>query len=321
MQFCSLTDEYYWGSEEFKLADLGYRDSFVREGWLASNTIAEIMDTYIDRVTGENVYEYYGRQFPLCVRKLRVSGKMPLQVHPDDTTAEERYDFLGKEKFWYVQKAGKDAKILLGFRQDSDAGEFFARCEEGSVEEMMNIVAPHAGQCLYIPSGTPHAAFGEIEILEIAESSPLDFCLCSWGNEVSDQEFAPSLSLVEALDFINYGRFVAEPGKGEQLVSRQQLSIRRIAVTDTLKVAAEGYDSFVLYLCTKGSVKIQLPVLETTAEYSLSAGEVMLVPAECSDFFIEPQEKGSELLEASAMHIEKDSYINPEVETTLPGEE
>lgn len=321
MKFCALRDQWSWGTEEFKLADLGYRDSFVLEGWLASNTIGEIMDTYIDRVTGENVYEYYGRQFPLCVRKLSVSGKMPLQVHPDDITAEERYDFLGKEKMWYVQKAGRNAKLLVGFKQDSDASEFIARCTDGSVECMMNVIAPHAGQYIFIPSGTPHAAFGEIEILEVAESSPLDFCLCGWGQEISETEFDPSLSLVEALDFINYRAFIADKGKGDQIVDRQQLGIRRIAVTDTLKVAADGYDSFVLYICTKGSVKIQLPVLEEMAEYSLNAGEVILMPAECSDFFIEPQEKGSELLEASAHHHEKDSYINPEAEATLPGEE
>ena len=321
MQFCSLSDEYYWGTEEFKLADLGYRDSFVREGWLASNTIGEIMDTYIDRVTGENVYEYYGRQFPLCVRKLTVKGKMPLIVHPDDNTAEQRFDFLGKEKFWYIQKVGKGAELLVGFKQDCNAGEFFAACEDGSVEKMMNVIAPHQGQYLYIPSGTPHAAFGEMEILEVAESSPLDFCLCSWGHEVSDEEFDPSLSLVEALDFINYSRFVALPGTGDQLTNRPQLSIRRIPVNDTLKVAADGYDSFVLYLCTKGSVKLQFEVFGKTVDYPLSAGETMLVPAECSDFFIEAQEKGSELLEASAFHRESDNYINPEAEATLAGEE
>ena len=51
-KFCTLQDDYPWGSEEFRLADLGYRDSLVREGWLAGNSIAEVMDTYLDRVVG-----------------------------------------------------------------------------------------------------------------------------------------------------------------------------------------------------------------------------------------------------------------------------
>ena len=165
-KFCTLQDDYPWGSEEFKLADLGYRDSLVREGWLAGNSLAEVMDTYLDRVVGDNVYEYYGRQFPVCVRHLRVRGRMPLRVHPDDETAAQRYDFLGKEKVWYVLRAGADARLLVGFRRDTDAAEVYAKCMDNSIEEVMNVVAPHAGQCLLIPAGTPHAACGDVEILE-----------------------------------------------------------------------------------------------------------------------------------------------------------
>ena len=49
IKFCTIQDEYNWGHEEFKLADLGYKDSLVREGWLAGNSIGELMDTYIDQ--------------------------------------------------------------------------------------------------------------------------------------------------------------------------------------------------------------------------------------------------------------------------------
>ena len=80
------------------LADLGYRDSLVREGWLAGNSIAEVMDTYLDRVVGDNVYNFYGRQFPVCVKQLRVRGRMPLRVHPDDETAIRNGVLLARQK-------------------------------------------------------------------------------------------------------------------------------------------------------------------------------------------------------------------------------
>ena len=206
-KFCSLQDDYPWGGETFVLADLGYRDSLVREGWLAGNSLSELMDTYLDRVVGDGVYEFYGRQFPLCVRLLKCRGRMPLRVHPDDETAAQRYDFLGKEKLWYVLRAGADARILAGFRRDTDASEVYAKCLDGSVEDIMNVVAPHAGQALRIPAGTPHAAAGDVEILEIGESSPMDFCLCGWGEEVHPDEFDPALTLIDALDFIDYRQF------------------------------------------------------------------------------------------------------------------
>lgn len=47
--------------ESWELADMGFQDSVVSNGWLAGNTIGDIMETYLERIVGENVYNYYGR--------------------------------------------------------------------------------------------------------------------------------------------------------------------------------------------------------------------------------------------------------------------
>ncbi len=326
-RFCTLQDDYPWGSEEFKLADLGYRDSLVREGWLAGNSIAEVMDTYLDRVVGDNVYEYYGRQFPLCVRLLRVRGRMPLRVHPDDETAAQRYDFLGKEKLWYVLRAGRDARLQLGFLRDVDAAEVYAGCLDGSVEKLMNVIAPHAGQCLHIPAGTPHAAAGDVEILEIAESSPMDFCLCGWGKEVHPDEFDTSLTLVEALDFIGYKRFKNDGKAGypagdapgsERLAELPQLRLDRIRLGAPIQIRREG-GPFLLYSCVRGAASVQLPLGGgQTLDFALRAGETILVPAECLEFTLVPTERDTVLLESTVIRADADPYINPAAEATLP---
>ena len=38
--------------ESWEIADMGFEDSVVKEGWLAGNTISELMETYIERVVG-----------------------------------------------------------------------------------------------------------------------------------------------------------------------------------------------------------------------------------------------------------------------------
>ena len=88
--------------ESWEIADMGFEDSVVADGWLAGNTISELMETYLERVVGEQVYNYYGRQFPLLVKLLDISGKLSVQVHPDDDIAAERYDALGKTEIWYA---------------------------------------------------------------------------------------------------------------------------------------------------------------------------------------------------------------------------
>lgn len=322
LKFCALQDDYPWGSETFQLADLGYRDSLVREGWLAGNSIAEVMDTYLDRVVGDAAYAFYGRQFPLCVRQLQVRGRMPLRVHPDDEIAAQRYDFLGKEKLWYVLRAGKDARLMVGFRADTDASSFYGKCLDGSVEELQGVIAPHAGQSLLIPPGTPHAAAGDLDILEIAESSPMDFCLCDWGEELHPDEFDPALTLVDALDFINYRRFESVTPTEPVLTDLPQLHVEKLLLRDPLAISHDATALFLLYTCVRGAASVQLVLPGGQhLDFPLRSGETMLVPAECAEFHLVPLERDTLLLESSVRPKETDSYINPDAEPVLEDEE
>lgn len=319
LRFCTLEDTYSWGKEEFRLADLGYRDSLVHDGWLAGNSLGEVMDMYMDRVVGENVFEFFGRQFPLCVRSLKVRGRMPLRVHPADELAAERYDFLGKEKLWYVLRAGKDARIMLGFRSGTDAGRLLAACEDGSVEDILNSVSVHAGQAFRIAPGTVHCACGDLDIIEISESSPLDFCLCSWGEEVSEDEFDPALTAIDALDFIDYAKFSGEDcGQKPTLVDIPQFKVDAISLKTPLKVNGENFDSFTLYVCLNGGASVQLDVLGQKVDYKMEAGTAVLIPAECAEFSLVPLEADTRVLDVTVPFIkEKDTYINPNVPSTL----
>ena len=327
MKFCALQDSYDWGTETFKIADLGYRDSLVREGWLAGNAISEIMDMYVDQIVGENVFSWWGRQFPVCIRQLKVSGKMPLRVNPDDETAGQRWDFLGKEKLWYVVRCGRDAQVMLGFRKSTDASEVWEKCQDGTVGDILNVIAPHAGQVLRIAPGTPHAASGDIEILEIGESSPLDFCMCGWGREVSEEEFDPALEFVDALDFIDYGAYsdtTPAPqmaGAAEKLLSISQFEVSRIKLTDALRFQGAEEESFVLYSCISGEASIHVDLAGVEVPFALKAGETVLVPADCPDFLIVPEASGTVLLETTVpFRMEQDAYINPEAPGSLEEE-
>ena len=313
LKFCKVRDEYGWGSEDFLLADLGYRDTLIREGWLAGNRMGEVMDTYMDRVVGDSVYEYYGRQFPVCVRDIKVTGRMPLRVHPDDEIAGQRYDFLGKEKLWYVVRCGRNARVMLGFREDTDAGEVYRRCCDNSIGDILNTVAPHLGQSFHIPPGTPHAAEGDIEIIEIAQSSPMDICMCGWGSEVSTEEFDESLTVIDALDFIGYGAFRSDNPSGA-LIDIPQFKVEKIELNAVLHSFCEQPDPFVLYVGVSGSAAVNIDVLGQEASFPFKAAEAVLVPSECNDFRLAPVEGGTVVLEVCVpKRAEIDPYINPDV--------
>ena len=204
-------NEIKTGSEEligesWELADMGIEDSVVSNGWLAGNTISDLMETYLERIVGEDVYNYYGRQFPLLVKFLDINDKISVQVHPDDDLAAERYDSLGKPEIWYVMDAKPGAKIYCGFNRDVTAQEFYDSCKKGTSPELLNVFEPKVGDVIYIHPGTVHAAEGGLLIAEIQESSDMIFRLYDWGRELNPAT-ARKMHLEEAIDIIDYRAF------------------------------------------------------------------------------------------------------------------
>ena len=172
-------------------------------------------------------------------------------------------------------------------------------------------------------------------------------------------EFDTALTLVDALDFIDYKRFRVEPGmaakgsgmtpgasandrKGdapgsERLVDLPQLRVDRIPLTTALEIRRE-IGPFLLYSCIKGAAAIRLvpgdgqlsspkksadfqKEVEEKLTFHLRAGETVLVPAECTVFELGPTERDTLLLETTVVRNDADPYINPNVAPTLPDEE
>ena len=283
MKFLPDVQQMPWGTVEYKLADLGFVDSMACEGWLKGNTLSDIMQTYLERVVGETAFEWYGTQFPVLVKRLTVKGRSSLHVNPDDETAEQRYDAFGKTALWYVEDAGPDARLYLGFRRPVSAEEFYTACLEGRVERLLYSVRPVPGETYLILPGQVHAA-KDVTLLEVAEASELWFRLHDWGSTGRE------LHLEEAFDLIDLSGKVSAH-KGE--VETDQFTVHQIPLTEALKSHRDQDDTFLLYICLKGAA-----VLQADGEnYRLNRGELILVPAETSDFFLIPEERGTLLME------------------------
>ena len=289
------------------LADLGWPDSMVRNGWLSTNTLSELMEMYMDRIVGESVFAAYGRQFPVSFKTLKGEHRTPLWVHPDDEVAAQRFDFLGKAKLWYVAEARPGAKLFLGFRRDVSAEEFYRACKEGGVEDLLNVLEPKAGDHYFIAPGTVHAAGEGLKVVEIAESSPLDFRLYDWGRPAGEVDpFDAELTLEAAFDFIDFGAWKAASApvqtasgnvladgdsvvlikdlkvKGAGQTLKQGTVIRSIRLTDNpefiasrialdapLHILCEQFGSFVAYHCLSGEASVQVPVTAAGGEKAM----------------------------------------------------
>ena len=260
------------------------------------------METYLERVVGDDVYNYYGRQFPLLIKFLDINDKLSVQVHPDDEIAAERYDALGKSELWYILDAKPEAKIYMGFKREVTAQEFYDRCNDGTVEELLNVIYPKKGDVLFITPGTVHAADGGILLAEIQESSDMTFRLYDWGREKNPATARP-IHLEEAIDIIDYRPY--DPGKYrkgplwgaeashvpccdhechcddhdhhhehsakegdvvETLVESSQFTVSQLNLADPLHIYTEKFGSFIIYVCIEGAASIQVPSVKPGGE-------------------------------------------------------
>lgn len=306
-----------WGGEWWDLCGFNDEDaSIVAEGFLAENDVADILETYMGDLVGDEIFDWHNLHFPLLVKRLDIQDRLSVQVHPDDRVAAERFDSYGKTEFWYVTEAGPDARVFMGFREDIDAEKLYKACQDCTVDQLMNVFIPRPGDCFFIPAGTVHAAGGGLKIAEIQESSDMTFRLYDWGRE-HNPATRREMHLDQALDCIDYRKYDEAAchryrPEGVQVVAKcEQFVITSLDLHGPAKVPMESFRSFIIYQCLEG----ELVVKADGADYPLAAGETMLVPASLDNLLLVPGPKGAKLLQAHLPQPPKeDVYDGPEPE-------
>ncbi len=305
--------------ESWEIVDLGDDSSMVSEGFLEGNSLFDILETYLGDLVGDKVFEMYNLQFPVLVKLLDINTNISVQVHPDDEIALERYDNYGKEEFWHVLDADENARIYLGFKRKVTATEFYDKCKDGTVIQLLNEIRPRKGDNFHIKPGTVHSATGGIRLVEIQQPSDITFRLYDWEREF-DSNTAREMHLEEAIDCIDYSAstpsslVIPTDTAHGPLCESDNFIITALDLKDTLHIYTERFDSFIIYICTQGSASIQVMEGGKKVSYDISKGGTILIPASLDDFFIVPLEKNTLLLEVWLRPAEEvDDYIDENV--------
>ncbi|MEF9931866.1 MAG: type I phosphomannose isomerase catalytic subunit [Bacteroidales bacterium] len=299
--------------ESWEIWSLFGGSSTVANGFLAGNTLDDLIETYMGDIMGERIFEYYKGNFPLLIKILDIQDRLSVQVHPNDEIAFEREDSYGKTEFWYVIDAQPNAKIYMGFNKDITPTEFYERCKNGTLEEVLNSFTPHTGDCIYVEPGCVHSAGNGVVIAEIQQSSDVTYRLYDWGRE-NNPKTARRMDLEDAIDIIDYKKYKKEKYYFEQvtgsktIVDSSHFIIKTFDITESIRVVPNIVNSFVIYICTRGEAQIKM---NTGEIYSIKQGETILIPAEMDDFLLTPLNGKPHLLEVYMPQLEEDdSYIN-----------
>ena len=71
----------------------GYPGSIskVKNGFLAGNSLEELIEVYMGDLVGDSVFEKFGTLFPLLIKFIDANDILSIQVHPDDELALEQF--------------------------------------------------------------------------------------------------------------------------------------------------------------------------------------------------------------------------------------
>ncbi len=318
LRFIDEGEDTTWGHVSYHVADRGVKDSMVSEGWFGGNTLSELMGTYMERVTGDDVFEFYGLQFPVTLKVMDVVSRQPLQVAVSDEVAAERYDSFGRTALWYIEEAAEGASIFIGLKKSVTASEFYSRCLDGTLEEVLNEVHPKKGDHFVIRPGTVYSAGPGLRIAEISECSELVLDIHDWTGGNPDM-------LSEAFDLIDFNEYSPVPAPGvlseaaERLALFPEFTVTRLTLKNPLHIFSDQPGSFALYYCLTGEAVIQVKNDSGADVYKVKAGHSILVPSELNDYLIAPAMPGTVVLETLVeRRMVRDSYTGEDVSPRAP---
>lgn len=293
LSFAPLKIPKVWGCEYWLLSALENEATAVKQGYLQDNDLQEIISVYLADILGEKLYEKYGEQFPVLIKILEVDDFLSVQVHPSDELAYQYYRSYGKSEMWYVNRVKPGGRIYLGFKRDMNASEFYRHCREGSLDEVLNVVTPKAGECYFIPAGTPHACGGGLVITEIQEASDITYRIYDWNRE-NDPATRREMHIEAALECMNFRAYSPSCATAGKLASCEHFTVNLLQVKQPIPYTDGDYkNNFVIYAGIRGDSLIRYE----GGDYLLKEGECILIPAILDRWELRSKESESAVLE------------------------
>ena len=303
LQFEPILKERIWGGEKLKTV-LGkpIQSSTVGESWelstvegdvsvvangeLKGTSLMILIDESPNEILGTAVYARFGKQFPLLFKYLDAREDLSIQVHPNDALAKERHNSFGKTEMWYIMQADEDARIIVGFKEKSNAEEYVANLKNKTLLSILDDVKVKSGDVFFLETGTVHAIGAGLVVAEIQQTSDITYRIYDF-DRVDAQGNGRELHIDLALDAINYDKvdtyknYSKEPNTSNTVVDCPYFTTNLIPLDGEVKVNKNG-ETFTVYMCVEGAFELAI----NGDVYSYKKGDTVLVPAAIQSFVL-----------------------------------
>lgn len=303
LQFEPILKERIWGGEKLKtilnkpivskitgesweLSTVEGDVSIVANGELKGKSLMELINETPNEILGTEVYKRFGKQFPLLFKYLDAREDLSIQVHPNDKLAKERHNSFGKTEMWYVTQADADARIIVGFKEDSSKEEYLKHLNDKSLVSILDTVKAKPGDVFFLETGTVHAIGAGLVVAEIQQTSDITYRIYDFDRKDA-QGNTRELHVDLALDAINYNKvdtqkkYEAKTNTSNVVVDCPYFTTNFIPLENKVEVSKSG-TSFTVYMCIEGSFEIEFEGFNQ----SYKKGDTVLVPAEINAFIL-----------------------------------
>ncbi len=277
--------------ESWEISAVAGDISVVENGFLAGNTLEELVEIYMGELVGDKIYEKFSVEFPLLIKFIDAADFLSIQVHPDDIMAKERHNSFGKSEMWYVVESDK-GELIVGFNQKLDKEQYLSHVKEGTLKKIMNREAVASGDIYYMPAGRVHAIGAGVLLAEIQQTSDVTYRIYDW-DRMDDKGEPRELHTDLALDAIDF-QFHKEYATPYMPIENSTTTVvdTPFFTTGVLKLDKPVekdfnlIDSFVIYMCMEGEAGITF----SGGVETIKKGETVLIPADMKNLAIVPTE-------------------------------
>ena len=231
-----------------------------------------------DRKIGE-VWFTADEPLPLLIKFLFTTGKLSVQVHPDDDYGRKHENSPGKTEMWHILRAGADSRIAVGFREPVTKDQVRQAIAKGELESLLQWYPVKPGDTFLTPARTVHAIGAGIALCEIQQHSDVTYRLYDYGRP-------RELHIDKALEVADLGPHPGPQNRKSIADDHQELATCRYFTTDLLRWKAPFLYApdrtcrhFLIFLEGKGTI----------AGQPFRQGETWLTTAGADDFPVKPE--------------------------------
>jgi mannose-6-phosphate isomerase len=253
--------------------------SVVRSGALSGKNINDLIAMYPEQILGTSVVSRFGKQFPLLFKFIDAKEDLSIQLHPNDALAKERHNSFGKTEMWYVMQADEAARLVVGFKNDSNSVAYLDHLQRKKVVDLLEMHPVKKGDVFFLETGTIHAIGAGVVVAEIQQTSDITYRIYDW-DRVDAQGNERELHTELALEAINYKKTPSKITYTEILNSASPIvdcayfKTGIIALQDHLQWK-KNKDAFTVFMCTNG--QFELVYNGEIMHYQM--GDTLLIPA------------------------------------------